>query len=129
MPLMRLCRCGKAIDFGMKYCNDCQRKAEQVRKEYFKQYDTYTRDRKTAAFYNSPEWEKVRQKALMRDYGLCQDCLEENRITPADVVDHIKPIKLFWHLRLSIDNLQSLCNRHHAIKTAEDRRKYGAGRV
>lgn len=120
-----MCKCGKLIDFGMRYCDDCARKADQARKEYFKQYDATVRDKKAAAFYNSPEWEKARQQALMRDFGLCRDCLEEKKITPADVVDHVKPIKYFWHLRLALDNLRSLCNRHHAIKTAQDKRLYG----
>jgi len=126
MPLMKLCRCGKVIDFGQRYCDACAQKAEQSRKEYYKQYDIYQRDQKAREFYSSPEWEKVRKQAMIRDYGLCQDCLKENRITPADVVDHIKPIRHFWHLRLTLENLRCLCNRHHAAKTAEDRRRYGA---
>jgi len=129
MPLNKLCHCGKVIDFSAKRCDDCARKAEQARQQYYRQYDAYTRDKKAAAFYNSPEWERVRYLALTRDFGLCQDCLDEKKITPADVVDHVKPLKLFWHLRLSLDNLRSLCSKHHAIKTAEDRRKYGVGRV
>ena len=126
MSIKKLCQCGKVIDIGMKRCEDCARKAEQARKEYFKQYDAAVRDKRTAVFYNSPEWEKARQQALMRDFGLCRDCLEEKKITPADVVDHVKPIKKFWHLRLMLSNLRSLCNMHHAVKSAEDRRKYGA---
>lgn len=46
-------------------------------------------------------------------HPLCAFCLEQDDITPADVVDHIKPHKgdasLFW----DEENVQSLCKRHH----------------
>lgn len=98
---------------------------EQMRKHRHKEYDRYQRDRQAATFYKSKEWEMARQQALIRDHGLCQDCLQNKHITPADVVDHIKPLRLFWQLRVMLSNLRSLCNRCHAIKTAEDKRKYG----
>ena len=108
-----------------RYCEEHAYLAEQQRKERHRLYDEQHRDKRTAAFYKSVAWERVRQQALIRDHGLCQDCLLEQRITPADVVDHIKPLRLFWHLRLTLSNLRSLCNRHHAIKTQEDKRRYG----
>jgi len=61
----------------------------------------------------------------MRDAGLCQHCLNAKTITLADMVEHIIPLKVAWHLRLVMANLQSLCNQCHAVKTAEDKRKYG----
>ncbi|MGG4439261.1 HNH endonuclease [Brevibacillus fortis] len=51
--------------------------------------------------------------------------MQEQRITQADVVDHIKPIGSYWDLRLRLENLRSLCHSHHTKKTAEDRRRYG----
>lgn len=60
----------------------------------------------------------------MKDHGLCQMCLKEQRITPATEVDHIIPIRVRWDLRLRLDNLQSLCHRHHMSKTAEDARRH-----
>jgi len=108
-----------------RYCAEHAYLAEQQRKDRHKRYDEKQRDKQAAAFYKSTAWERVRQQALIRDHGLCQDCLQEKRITPADVVDHIKPLRIFWHLRLVLDNLRSLCNRHHAIKTQDDKRKYG----
>jgi 5-methylcytosine-specific restriction protein A len=52
---------------------------------------------------------------------LCVECLKENRLTPAEVVDHIKPHRgdpqLFW----DVSNWQSLCVAHHNIKTAKEK--------
>lgn len=107
-----------------RYCDQHALLADQQRKERHRHYDRYQRDQQAAKFYNSIEWKRVRQQALIKDHGLCQDCLEEQRITTADVVDHIKPLRLFWHLRLTLSNLRSLCHMHHNRKTAEDKQKY-----
>ncbi|HHY28443.1 MAG TPA: HNH endonuclease [Desulfitobacterium dehalogenans] len=128
MPLkpMRPCRktgCRNLTRDG--YCQEHQYIAEQKERERQKYYDRYQRDQQAAKFYKSKEWELVRDQALIRDHGLCQDCLDEKQITPAVPVDHIIPLKVAWHLRLTLSNLRSLCSRHHAIKTAEDKRKYG----
>lgn len=64
-------------------------------------------DRKT--FYSSWEWTKLRMQALERDGHRCPSCgatPKESRL----VVDHIKPLGKFWHLRLSLNNLQVLCD-------------------
>lgn len=108
-----------------RYCKDHQVREKQDRAERHRHYDRYQRDKEADKFYKSKEWELARQQALIRDHGLCQDCLLEQRITTAVPVDHIIPIKVRWDLRLVLSNLRSLCNRHHAIKTAEDKRKYG----
>ncbi|WP_324617940.1 HNH endonuclease [Cohnella cholangitidis] len=108
-----------------RYCAEHAYITEQQRAERHKHYDKHQRNQQATAFYHSVEWEAVRQEALTRDVGLCQDCLMEKRITTADVVDHIKPIEWFWELRLTLSNLRSLCHMHHNRKTAEDKRKYG----
>ena len=62
-------------------------------------------------------WEKA-SKAFLREHPLCVECLKENRLTPAEVVDHIIPHrgskKLFWDK----SNWQPLCKHHHDQKTA-----------
>ncbi len=85
--LKRLCKCGKAIDFGMKYCEDCRRKAEQARKDYHRYYDTHVRDEKTAVFYNSTEWIKAREYILAKYKGLdLYAFFIEKKIVYADTV-------------------------------------------
>lgn len=101
-----------------RYCNHHADKAKQDQeereKERHRRYDHLKRDQKAATFYKSKAWERARQQALMRDHGLCQHCLREKRIASADMVHHIKPVRLFWDLRLVLSNLVSLCNRCHA---------------
>jgi 5-methylcytosine-specific restriction enzyme A len=109
------------------YCPTHAKERQAQRREQYKHYDRYQRDKQLRDFYHSVEWARLRQQRLMIDHGLCQDCLAEQRITPAYIVDHIKPVRLFWHLRLRLDNLQSLCQAHHNRKTAEDKKRYGGG--
>ncbi|WP_019534226.1 HNH endonuclease [Paenibacillus ginsengihumi] len=97
-----------------RYCAEHVYLAEQQRKERHKRYDEQQRDKQAAAFYKSLPWRRVREQALMRDAGLCQACLFEQRITPADMVHHKVPVKVNWDLRLRLDNLVSLCDRCHA---------------
>lgn len=100
-----------------------ERKKERE-KERYKKYNKYKRDKETQKFYDGREWRGIRQQ-FIRTNTLCKRCLDSKRITHADVVDHIIPIKVDWNKRLDINNLQSLCNKCHAIKTQEDKRKYG----
>lgn len=60
-------------------------------------------------FYRSGPWRQARYAALKR-YGF--RCMACGLSSDADViihVDHIKPIRLYWELRLDEDNLQVLC--------------------
>lgn len=127
MALKKICNkpgCTKLIDYSDKYCEKHVFVDKVNEADRQKNYDKYRRDQKSKAFYDSPEWRKTRQIVLVRDNYLCQDCLDKNKITPYDVVDHIIPIKVNWSLRLELSNLRLLCHSCHAIKTAEDKRKY-----
>lgn len=66
------------------------------------------------------DWQKLRLVALRRDNFLCLECLKSDRPTPARDVDHIIPISESPELRLELDNLQSLCKKHHDIKTRKE---------
>ncbi|MBR0407649.1 MAG: HNH endonuclease [Clostridia bacterium] len=63
-------------------------------------------------------WREAR-KLCLQLHPLCVKCLEEKKITPATVVDHIVPHrgdqKLFWDQ----SNWQPLCKRHHDEKTGK----------
>lgn len=72
-------------------------------------------------FYGTNEWKKLSIE-YRRHQPLCEHCLKRDVITEADCVDHIVEIedggdKLEW------DNLQSLCNACHNIKTGQEKRK------
>ena len=64
-------------------------------------------------------WRKERW-AYLTENPLCVECLKEERVTPATIVDHIIPPKgnqeLFWDR----SNWQSLCKPHHDRKTATE---------
>ncbi|MGN7938511.1 HNH endonuclease [Metabacillus sp. 22489] len=120
MTLLKLCSCGKPIDIKKTKCNNCSKSNG----ERHRLYDKYRRDKEAASFYSSSAWQKVREQALIRDKGLCQLCLKKKKITLADMVDHIIPIKVMWEYRFDLENLQSLCNHCHSIKTNEDKKIY-----
>lgn len=65
------------------------------------------------------KWDKARLHFLAH-HPLCAQCEREGRTTAATVVDHVIPHKgdmvLFW----DSGNWQSLCARHHNIKTSNE---------
>lgn len=99
------------------YCETHQKNAEENRRKSTQIYNRYGRDSKINAFYLSKEWKRVRALAYERDNGLCQRCLKGSVLKRADVVHHIVEVKEDWSLRLTLDNLESLChschNAHH----------------
>ncbi|HHY72691.1 MAG TPA: HNH endonuclease [Bacillus bacterium] len=90
-----------------------------------KQYKTYEQKR---TFYKSSGWEKLRQEALKRDNYECKECkrlghvhvdskkIDGERKSIELNVDHIKEIETHPELALELDNLQTLCIRHHNEK-------------
>lgn len=72
-------------------------------------------------------WDKAR-KGFLAHHPLCVHCLADAIVTSATVVDHIDPHKgdmvKFW----TYDNWQSLCKRHHDIKTATEDGGFGRPR-
>ena len=63
------------------------------------------------------QWRNVRKAKLDQD-PLCEDCLKNEISTPAKEVHHIRKIIHAPELRLEIDNLMSLCERCHDIRSA-----------
>ena len=64
-------------------------------------------------------WQKARKQYLDAN-PLCVKCMQEGRYVKATVVDHIVPHrgdqKLFWDR----SNWQSLCKKHHDLKTGNE---------
>lgn len=77
-------------------------------------------------FYKSWDWRTARMEVLKRHARRCMCCGS----TPDDltvdgkpvrlVVDHIKPLSRYWHLRLVQSNLQILCDECNMGKGAWD---------
>ena len=65
------------------------------------------------------KWRRARA-AYLSVHPLCVRCMEDKRIMPASVVDHVVPhqrdMALFW----DSDNWQGLCKACHDHKTASE---------
>ncbi len=70
-------------------------------------------------FYQSRKWRPLRALKLQKD-PLCEECMRKGMLVPAQMVDHIIPINK-GGAPLDLNNLQSLCNHCHAVKTARDK--------
>jgi len=98
----------------------------------------------SAAGYDN-RWSTVTAPAVReRDEWMCQQCLREGGLVMATeeqlsrprtknggfrelIVDHIVPAHVISRERFhDMDNLESLCDRHHSQKTQDDIKKYGA---
>ena len=108
-------RCGALVS-EPGYCDKHRPAAETRRKEAVNR-------KQTDRFYSSALWQKIRKRKKSTD-PLCQDCLAVGTTKPADMVDHITPIKVGGS-GVDPDNLKSLCWSCHAKKTARDRKTYG----
>lgn len=121
MTIMKQCNhpsCKQLIPFDKQYCMQ----HTHLKREKHKVYD-YSRNREDKPYrdvYHSARWRKLRKQALIRDEYLCQECLKKGYYTPADVVDHIREIKDDISKAFDIDNLNSLCHKHHNIKTRKE---------
>jgi 5-methylcytosine-specific restriction enzyme A len=91
---------------------------DKHKKETAQGYDRY-RGTHTKRGYDG-SWSALRLRILKRDQYLCQHCLHrDNRMVPAEHVDHIKPFTSNGDpLRLDPSNLQALCQPCHSRKTA-----------
>ncbi len=88
-------------------------------------YDPADNDR-LEQFYQSREWKLMRYEALRKHGGRCQCCgaspAEGKRLN----VDHIYAARVYWDLRLDINNLQVLCedcNEGKGARHADDWRE------
>lgn len=140
MPIYKRCsRCGKRIPSG-SVC--------ACTKLRHKEYDRYSRDQKSRAFYNGREWNVARNAALQEDGGIDVYLFATAGIVEAaDTVHHIIPLKDDWDKRNNIDNLISLSGDTHSMiermykknkeemirklqkMVREHRRKIGAGGI
>lgn len=108
MPIYKRCsRCGKRIEAGT-IC--------QCLKDRHKEYDKYSRDRRSKQYYNSREWEAAREHVLQLDEGIdVYAYMTQGIVIRADTVHHIVPLKEDWSLRSNEDNLISLNHDTHSM--------------
>ena len=107
----RVCACGRIVPYGTT-C-PCKPKRGAA-----KAYDAMRGSARQRGYDTA--WDRLRE-AHLSDHPLCAHCLEEEIVEVADDVDHIVPISVAPGRRLDPTNLQSLCRRHHNVKTAAER--------
>lgn len=105
--------CPQLVTPPQRYCEAHVKLAKQQEAERERLYDRQQRDQRIVKFYHSLEWQALRLRALERDAYLCQPCLREKRITRADTVHHIVPIKQDFSRRLDPSNVESVCRACH----------------
>lgn len=125
--VLKKCRCGKLIPYGMTRCIDCQKKYKQQREEYYKSKEgkdkrneynrryNKKRDPKEIAFYKSKAWRMLRdryrrdKKYKCETPGCTRMGVEVHHKTPIQTVEG-------WYRRLDYDNLELLCTICHNNK-------------
>ena len=65
------------------------------------------------AFYSSKKWRTKRQYILHRDKFMCQECRKYGRNTDAKIVHHILELDERPDLKMTNDNLVSVCYSCH----------------
>lgn len=73
---------------------------------------------KRKEFYNTQAWKNTRRNYLQSVGGLCERCLANGMVTPAELVHHKTPLTDDnigdLNIALCWDNLQALCRSCHA---------------
>lgn len=80
-------------------------------------------------FYHSTTWKRLRQSfklgtttlpnGAVVPNNICIECYKDGKIKAMHTVDHIIRIK-DGGSRTDMNNLQSLCEHHHAVKSANE---------
>ena len=92
---MRLCRCGAIVKGKCDRCKPA----------------THTRTTGQRGYDHA--WRLLSERKRQND-PLCERCADNGRVTPATEVHHIQSIADAPHLRLTWDNLMSVCAACHA---------------
>jgi 5-methylcytosine-specific restriction endonuclease McrA len=97
-----------------------------------KQISLYTAKRVTLGLPAAPMTERIRGSARIKRNArlawqkpLCVECEKQGRVSVVEEWDHIVPL---WDGGADCEaNLQGLCHRHHAEKTAREAATRGTG--
>src|SRR5450756_2332853 len=103
--------CNQLVESG--YCSNHSKPVTQ------QEIDRHRHDNKV---YGNTTWRRLRRIKLSNN-PLCELCLARGVVVQASQIDHIIPVAKQPELRLSLDNLQSLCETCHSKKTREENRR------
>src|SRR5450830_1215094 len=103
--------CNQLVDTG--YCEKHKQPVSQ------QEIDRHKHDNEV---YGNTAWRRLRRIKLCNN-PLCELCLSKDIVVQASQADHIIPVAKQPELRLSLSNLQSLCEVCHTKKTREENKK------
>lgn len=113
-------KCGKKIEYSLKYCEECSKTVEQQKRKRYRDYkakrmqDVY--EKQLQEFYNSVEWKRVRESTISRYFYLdIYSYYEEGTIEYGYTLHHIIPIRNNWNSRLDTNNLIYLTEKNHQM--------------
>ena len=86
---------------------------------YIQNNPNASRGGKDTQFYRRKAWLDTRALVLAKE-PTCRNCRTNNKIVEATMVDHITPMKK-GGAPYAFENLQPLCYKCHAIKSAKDK--------
>ena len=111
----RCTKCKKRIEHGETYCEE-----HKPKKRDFKLFQKKLNiENEEKGILNSRKWREVREKVLIRDAGCCRLCLLNNFGEYRQLeVHHLRKRVDREDLMYDLDNLVTLCNKHH--KALED---------
>ena len=115
----RPCQRCKQVLTTYTYCPDCQLIQDAKKQAYRQKQDHRPSPRKRG--YDTA-WDKARSWQLKR-FPLCQDCQDQGRIRPANVVHHIESVEDRPDLRLDPENFKSLCFACHEVFHSRQKKK------
>src|SRR6266849_1769702 len=85
------------------------------------QKSVYLRDGRptTSTGYDNMAWRKLRA-SFLKSHPLCARCEREGHLTAAEQVHHKLPVATHHELKMSWENLESLCASCHSKETARE---------
>lgn len=107
--------CHNLVPINQQYCQLHKQYEKDTRYQEHKTYNKFYRDEHANSFYQSKQWKQTRNYVINRDHYQCQVC--GNVINNRKIIDHIIPLKIDNAKALNTNNLWTLCQRCHTIKT------------
>lgn len=114
MALKKQCRCGKIIDYSMKYCDECEDKVKQYKKDNNRYYDKNIRNKDSATVYHSVQWNRLTEQCKNRFKGLdIYSYYMLGEIEYGMLCHHIEEITINDSRKYDLENLIYLTGSNH----------------
>lgn len=86
---------------------------EKMTEEKLRWLRKLIRENNLHSFYASGEWQALAAQARDEQHNECQRCKANGYYSPCEIVHHIKYVRKYPELALSIENLECLCRNCH----------------